>query len=90
MARKHVQRRRPRASALHGPDRDNAIGTFVRERRKAAGLTQLQLAELTGVGLRFVSELERGKPSLRLDAVDKVLAAFGRRVGVVEAKRGEA
>jgi y4mF family transcriptional regulator len=77
----------PRGSALHGPDRDNAIGAFVRERRKANRLTQLQLAELTAVGLRFVAELERGKPSLRLETVDKVLAAFGRRLGVVEAKR---
>lgn len=66
---------------------DNPIGAFVRERRKAANLTQLHLAELCGVGLRFVSELERGKPSLRLETVDKVLAAFGRRLGVVDARR---
>jgi hypothetical protein len=37
-----------------------------------------------------MSELERGKPTLRVATVDKVLAAFGRRLGVVEARRGEA
>ncbi|HLQ38527.1 MAG TPA: helix-turn-helix transcriptional regulator [Planctomycetota bacterium] len=69
------------------PSRDNSIGTFVRARRKAAGLTQLQLAELAGVGLRFVSELERGKPSMRLDVVNRVLVAFGKQLGVADGPR---
>jgi len=61
----------------------------VRRIRKAQGLTQVQLAELVGVGARFVSDLERGKKSLRRDSMEKVLAAFGKRLGVVDAPRGD-
>lgn len=67
------------------PDREHAIGAFVRRRRKAHGLTQEELAELAGVGTRFLSELERGKPTLRLDKVEQVLAVFGKRLGPVDA-----
>lgn len=45
-------------------------------------LTQTDLAEKSGVGLRFVRELEQGKPTLRLDKVNQVLALFGHEVGV--------
>ena len=48
-----------------------------------------QLGELAGVGLRFVSELERGKSTLRMDATNRVLAAFGMMLGPVEAPRSE-
>ena len=41
--------------------------------RKAAGVTQVELAMRAGVGLRFIRELERGKPTVRLDKVKKVL-----------------
>ncbi|MEX2120583.1 MAG: helix-turn-helix transcriptional regulator [Pirellulales bacterium] len=60
------------------------IGEFVRGRRKASKLSQKELGELAGVGPRFVSELERGKPSVRLNAVNKVLAVFGKTLGIVE------
>ena len=63
------------------------IGDFVRERRKAGGLSQQELGELAGVGTRFISELERGKPTVRLDAVSKVLAVFGKTLGLVESRR---
>ena len=53
---------------------------FVKERRKALGLTQRDLANRAGVGLRFVRELEQGKESLRLDKVNQVLALFGHRM----------
>lgn len=66
------------------PDRENVLGAFVRERRLAARLTQRELADLAGVGARFVSELERGKRSVRLDSVDAVLAVFGKRLGIEE------
>lgn len=46
-------------------------------RRKDLRLRQRDLAELAGVSERFVRELEAGKPSVRLDAVGKVLAALG-------------
>jgi y4mF family transcriptional regulator len=65
------------------------IGSFVRERRKASKLTQQALGELAGVGTRFVSELERGKQTLRMNSVNKVLRVFGRMLGHVEAPRDE-
>ena len=52
---------------------------FVKERRKALGLTQYDLADRAGVGIRFIRDLEQGKASLRLDKVNQVLALFGRR-----------
>lgn len=63
------------------------LGAFVRARRRANRLSQRELAELAGVGPRFVSELERGKPTLRLATVDAVLAVFGKRLGLVDAPR---
>ncbi|MCW3789397.1 helix-turn-helix transcriptional regulator, partial [Plebeiibacterium sediminum] len=50
---------------------------FVKQRRKQLGLTQQDLAERAGVGLRFIRDLEQGKPSLRMDKVNEVLALFG-------------
>ncbi len=49
----------------------------IKRMRKDAGLTQAQVAERAGVGLRFVRELEQGKPTVRLDKVDQVLGLFG-------------
>lgn len=69
------------------PDRESEIGRFVRARRQANGLTQVELGELAGVGTRFISELERGKPTLRLSTVNAVLAVFGKQLGVVDAPR---
>lgn len=65
------------------------IGRFVRQRRLANRLTQRELGELVSVGTRLISELERGKPTLRMDAVNRVLAAFGRMLGSVEMPREE-
>lgn len=50
---------------------------FVKMRRKQMGLTQVDLADRAGVGLRFVRDLEQGKQTLRLDKVNQVLALFG-------------
>jgi len=58
-----------------------ALDSFVKEKRKASSLTQPELAEKAGVGLRFVRELEQGKETLRLDKVNKVLQLFGYEVG---------
>ena len=62
---------------------DTPISTFVKERRKMFNLTQVDLAEKSGVGMRFVRELEQGKPTLRLDKVNQVLALFGHELGAV-------
>ena len=53
------------------------IGQRVKELRKRTGLTQEDLATRSGVGLRFVRELEQGKNTVRVDKVDQVLALFG-------------
>jgi len=63
------------------------IAEFVRQKRKQLGLTQPELAERSGVGLRFVRELEQGKDTVRLDKVNQVLALFGSEIGVI--KKGE-
>jgi len=55
----------------------NLIGTFVKTKRKEAGLTQEEFAMRSGLGLRFVRELEQGKQTVRLDKVNQALAMFG-------------
>jgi y4mF family transcriptional regulator len=64
-----------------------SIGEYVRQRRKASGLTQAALGELAGVGTRFISTLENDKPTVRVDAVNKVLTVFGKQLGPVDAPR---
>jgi y4mF family transcriptional regulator len=59
------------------------ISEFIKAKRKNLGLTQIVLAEKAGVGLRFVRDLEQGKPTLRLDKVNQVLDLFGSEVGVI-------
>ena len=63
------------------------LDEFVRDRRKALGLTQPELAEKAGVGLRFLRELEAGKTTLRLDCANKVLALFGHELAPVPVDR---
>lgn len=53
------------------------LGRAVRRARKALGLRQDELAAAAGVGLRFLVELERGKPTVQLDRVLAVLGALG-------------
>lgn len=58
----------------------NKISKFVKENRKAAGLTQEEFAIRSGLGLRFVRELEQGKETVRLDKVNIALAMFDMEV----------
>ena len=67
---------------------DRLIADFVKEMRKKFNLTQVDLADKSGVGLRFVRELEQGKHTLRMDKVNQVLSLFGRQVGAVEIRSG--
>jgi y4mF family transcriptional regulator len=60
-----------------------SVSVFIKSKRKQLKLTQPDLAERAGVGLRFVRELEQGKESVRLDKVNQVLALFGSEMGVV-------
>jgi len=57
------------------------ISDFVKNQRKIHGLTQVELARKAGVGLRFMRELEQGKPTLRMDKVNQVLQLFGKTLG---------
>ena len=56
---------------------------YVKAMRKQYNLTQVELSEKSGVGLRLVRELEQGKQTLRLDKVNQILNLFGGEVGVV-------
>lgn len=53
------------------------IGEIVRAARKAAGLRQDELAGAAGVGLRFIVDLEAGKPTAQIGKTLQVLAALG-------------
>ena len=63
---------------------NTSIANFVQEKRKQLKLTQPELAEKAGVGLRFLRELENGKESVRLDKVNQVLALFGEKDGIIK------
>ena len=59
------------------------LSKYVKSARKQNNLTQVELSGKSGVGLRFVRELEQGKQTLRLDKVNQILKLFGCEVGVV-------
>lgn len=59
------------------------LSKHVKDMRKQYNLTQVELSEKSGVGLRFVREVEQGKQTLRLDKVNQILNLFGNEVGAV-------
>lgn len=65
----------------------NRISVTVKERRKALGITQQELAQKAGVGLRFIRDLEQGKPTVQLAKVNQVLFMFGLELGAVPIDR---
>lgn len=60
------------------------LSQYVKAMRKQYGLTQEDLSAKSGVGLRFVRDLEQGKRTLRMDKVNCVLNLFGTELGVVK------
>lgn len=52
------------------------IGDYVKQERKKLGLTQEEFAVRTGLGLRFVRDLEQGKETVRMDKVNQAPALF--------------
>lgn len=68
-------------------DKMNKIAEFVKKRRKAAGLTQEEFAMRSGLGLRFVRELEQGKETVRMDKVNVALGMFD--MEAVPGRKGE-
>ena len=57
----------------------NPTAKFIKENRKLAGLTQEEFALRSGLGLRFVRELEQGKETVRMDKVNQALAMFNKQ-----------
>ena len=51
----------------------NQLATMIKKHRKAAGLSQLQLAELAAVGKTVIFDIEKGKETIRLDTLRKIL-----------------
>ena len=58
-------------------DTTQTLGVALRAARKRLGLTQSDLALAAGVGLRFIVDMEAGKPTLRLEQVLRVIDALG-------------
>lgn len=58
----------------------NTIAAFIKQKRKELGLTQEEFAIRSGLGLRFVRELEQGKETVRMDKVNQALAMFDMKV----------
>lgn len=62
----------------------NNIGKFVKEQRKLNDLKQEDLALYAGVSTKFISQLENGKETLKLDKVNQVLAIFDCELGPIK------
>ncbi|MFZ1790853.1 MAG: helix-turn-helix transcriptional regulator [Saprospiraceae bacterium] len=67
----------------------NKLSQFVKNRRKSLKLTQEDLSFKSGVGLRFVRDLEQGKQTLRMDKVNQILSLFGHELGPIQSERNE-
>ncbi len=65
----------------------NAIAEYVKRERKKAGLTQEEFALRSGLGLRFVRDLEQGKETVRMDKVNQALAMFGMVAAPVDIRK---
>lgn len=70
-------------------DTPSSLGHATRAARKQLGLTQPQLALAAGVGVRFIVDMEAGKPTLRLENVLRVLHALGAKLTVDGLPSGE-
>ena len=68
----------------HQNDTLTGIGTTLKQLRAKANVTQQELARRSGVGLRFVREVEQGKQTVRVDKVNQVLALFGYHLEAVK------
>ena len=61
----------------------NPIAVFIKKKRKEAGLTQEEVAMRSGLGLRFIRDLEQGKSTVRMDKVNAALTMFGMEAGPI-------
>lgn len=70
----------------HTPE---SIGKWIRDTRKGLGVTQRDLALTSGTGLRFIIDLERGKPTCQLGKVLDVLRTLGLGLEIKPGRGGE-
>jgi len=56
------------------------LAVIIKKHRKAAGLSQLQLAEMAGVGKTVVFDIEKGKETIQLDTLRKIMAVLNIKV----------
>ena len=75
----HLKSENPRSHDPHAWMQD--LAADVRRNRKLAGLTQVDLAQLAGVGKTVVHDLEKGKPTLQVATVLKILAVLNIDLG---------
>ena len=68
-------------------DKLMSLRDFVRQKRKALSMTQKEMSEKSGVGIRFIRELERGKKTLKMDKINQVLDLFGFELGPIESTK---
>lgn len=64
---------------------DSEIGEVVRNRRRALRLRQEELADLSGVSIRFIHSVEHGKPGIRLDKLQAILEVLGLAIRIERA-----
>ncbi len=64
----------------------NKTALFIKQKRKELNLTQVELADKAGVGLRLIRDIEQGKESLRTDKLNQVLLLFGHELAPVSIK----
>jgi y4mF family transcriptional regulator len=60
-----------------------SLSQYIKQMRKQYNLTQVELSEKSGVGLKFIRDLEQGKNSLLMDKVNQVLSLFGAELAPV-------
>jgi len=84
MARSKPADRMDRPPSLE--DRLGALASALRARRKSLRLTQIELSRLSGTGPDFVYDVERGKPTLRLDKLLQILEVLGLELVLDEGK----
>lgn len=70
-------------------DRNNIIARFLREQRKASKVTQQQLADMAGVGIRMVRDVEQGKLNLHMEKVNLLLSFYGHQLGPMPMNESE-
>ena len=67
--------------------KQESLNKFVRLKRKSLKMTQKEMSEKSGVGIRFIRELERGKETLKMDKINQVLDLFGFELGPIESTK---